>query len=96
MLVGTPLPVKASVCRAVGQLRLRGEARMQVARRDLWRLTACAGAGTAIGRLVGLGATLAAAEPPHGGPPLWRCSPETVRIEPQRHRNHLSHEGGIA
>src|SRR5207247_3037900 len=40
---------------------LIGEDRMQVSRRDFVRLTASAGAGTAIGGMVGLGVTLAPA-----------------------------------
>src|SRR3989441_11156228 len=40
---------------------LSGEDRMQVSRRDFVRLTASAGAGTAIGGMVGLGVTLAPA-----------------------------------
>src|SRR5436189_4161184 len=40
----------------------RGGDCMQVGRRDFLRLTASAGAGTAIGGLVGLGVTLAPAE----------------------------------
>src|ERR1041384_1216816 len=39
----------------------RGEDSMQVSRRDFLQLTASAGAGTAIGGLVGLGITLAPA-----------------------------------
>src|SRR2546422_10318844 len=40
---------------------LSGEDRMQVSRRDFVRLTASAGAGTAIGGVVGVGAALAPA-----------------------------------
>src|SRR3989442_587276 len=56
-----PISCGRSASRARHPLLARGDD-MQVGRRDFFRLTASAGAGTAIGGLVGLGVTLAPAE----------------------------------